>query len=471
MRSITILLSFILISSCLYSAKSAELKLTIINDQHVNVHISYYFPNVSLYQKEGIFNNEVILIDISQPAYLQIEVENKLIPVFLKPNDKVSISLDKSFELLKYSSPDNDLKSFYSFRENFAQFEEVKTLKINSEEYMAIATSYAERAKAQLHQLSKNTEKWILSNEYIDFEKNNITYQEAILEMDYSLQNISKYYKVDKDGSKVGYSTQYKKLFKVLMPKYPLKSNFKYSYSSPEYLNYVNRLFKFLARMDYFPSFTLPELSIAKIAADFNSVLGNSSYGFSRFNVELLIQNWDSVKHYVDSPEYIDYIQSRIKKNKEVELFEENNIRTRKLEVIEENSLEWFNSFLKDNSGKVVYVDFWATWCGPCIASFPASREVYDEVISDEIVFLYICPDSPSKQEQWRKIVQEYNLGGNHVFIPSKLLKSDLTRHFKINEWPTYMIFNKNGKLVERKPPPPQIKLELLNLLNKYSAE
>ena len=57
---------------------------------------------------------------------------------------------------------------------------------------------------------------------------------------------------------------------------------------------------------------------------------------------------------------------------------------------------------LSDYAGKVVVIDFWATWCGPCIASFPHVQEVAKAHAAHDVVVLAVCTsDSRGKFEEW----------------------------------------------------------------------
>ena len=59
---------------------------------------------------------------------------------------------------------------------------------------------------------------------------------------------------------------------------------------------------------------------------------------------------------------------------------------------------------ISDYAGKVVVIDFWATWCGPCIASFPHVQEVAKAHAAHDVVVLAVCTsDSRSKFEEWVK--------------------------------------------------------------------
>lgn len=104
---------------------------------------------------------------------------------------------------------------------------------------------------------------------------------------------------------------------------------------------------------------------------------------------------------------------------------------------------------LSDFKGKVVYIDFWASWCGPCRAMMPASKQMHAQLSEKEkkqIVFLYISIDAD--ENAWRKGIKDMQIEGVNVISPGNW-KSDACSYFQINSIPRYMIMNKNGDIVE----------------------
>ena len=62
---------------------------------------------------------------------------------------------------------------------------------------------------------------------------------------------------------------------------------------------------------------------------------------------------------------------------------------------------------LSDYKGKTVVLDFWATWCGPCLASLPHTQEVAKKFKADGVVVLAVCTsDTRAKFEEWLKANQ-----------------------------------------------------------------
>lgn len=105
---------------------------------------------------------------------------------------------------------------------------------------------------------------------------------------------------------------------------------------------------------------------------------------------------------------------------------------------------------LSSFKGKVIYVDFWASWCGPCRQEFPFSKQLQNDLKNkDEVVFLYISIDE--NKEAWKKAVSSLGLdkGGVNVYAP------ELAAAYGVSAIPRYMLFNKEGQLVDPNAPRP----------------
>lgn len=101
----------------------------------------------------------------------------------------------------------------------------------------------------------------------------------------------------------------------------------------------------------------------------------------------------------------------------------------------------------KDLEGKVLYIDFWATWCAPCLANMPDSKKLMEEFKSrEDIVFVYI--NVKDSKKKWLNYLEKNNTDGTQLFANEEISEK-LYKEFYINGIPRYMIVAKDGKLIE----------------------
>lgn len=127
---------------------------------------------------------------------------------------------------------------------------------------------------------------------------------------------------------------------------------------------------------------------------------------------------------------------------------------------------------LADLKGKYVYVDVWATWCGPCKVEIPYLQEVENKYHGKNIAFVSISVDDPKRNgswekanENWRKMVEEEELGGIQLFAPQGF-QSQFIKDYKINGIPRFILIDPKGNIVDASAPRPSSK-QLINLFNE----
>ncbi len=108
---------------------------------------------------------------------------------------------------------------------------------------------------------------------------------------------------------------------------------------------------------------------------------------------------------------------------------------------------ELFDSMINKFKGKVVYVDFWATWCGPCMQGIKEIAPLKDEMKGQEVVFLYITNQS-SPEKTWSNSIP--NIKGEHYRV-SEDEWNYLSQKFNISGIPHYVLVNKKGEIVNPK--------------------
>jgi len=119
-----------------------------------------------------------------------------------------------------------------------------------------------------------------------------------------------------------------------------------------------------------------------------------------------------------------------------------------------------------DFRGKVVLVDVWATWCGPCKKEIPALKELEKEMHGKEVVFISYSVDKVKDLDKWKKFIVDEQLGGVQLFAPADF-SSPVCTNYKINAIPRFMVFDKKGNIVTIDAPRPSTP-DLKTLLEKY---
>ncbi len=117
---------------------------------------------------------------------------------------------------------------------------------------------------------------------------------------------------------------------------------------------------------------------------------------------------------------------------------------------------------LADLKGKYVYVDVWATWCGPCKVEIPALKELEKNYHDKNIVFVSMSIDDDRSHkgswelanQDWRAMVTDKELSGVQIFAP-KGWKSKFVTDYKIQGIPRFILIDPDGNVVDASAPRP----------------
>lgn len=113
------------------------------------------------------------------------------------------------------------------------------------------------------------------------------------------------------------------------------------------------------------------------------------------------------------------------------------------------NTLDGGTMNISELKGKVVYVDFWASWCGPCRKQFPFAKELKKKFTKKElkkVVFLYISIDD--NEDSWRKAIEQYDIQGLHGWSPGGW-GSKASQAFQLRSIPRYMLIDAKGNVAD----------------------
>jgi len=119
-------------------------------------------------------------------------------------------------------------------------------------------------------------------------------------------------------------------------------------------------------------------------------------------------------------------------------------------------------SIVERYKGTVIYIDFWAPWCGPCLREFPYSKKLQEHFEGKEITFLYL--GNQSSEDIWRSSIANNQLSGEHILLTDTQF-AHLSKLFKITGIPHYVLIDRDGKVVSKKADRPSSS-RILDILN-----
>ena len=132
-----------------------------------------------------------------------------------------------------------------------------------------------------------------------------------------------------------------------------------------------------------------------------------------------------------------------------------------------ETGEELLREIVKPYEGKLVYLDVWGTWCSPCKREMEHASGIKQAMKGKEVVFLYLANRSP--EESWKNVIKEYGLTGEqvvHYNLP-EVHQDKLEKYLKVRSFPTYILVDRKGNIVDRNPPRPSSEKRLVDYLNE----
>ena len=140
-----------------------------------------------------------------------------------------------------------------------------------------------------------------------------------------------------------------------------------------------------------------------------------------------------------------------------------------KTEIIDLNKAQYSNEsfqlILDKYKGKVIYLDFWASWCAPCKREMPYSEKLQEEFKGQDVVFVYMSVDRNG--QSWLNMVNQLQLTGEH-YLSNAAIQQQLNARFNVRSIPRYVLIDKNGKVVNAnaaRPSSPTIISDIKKLL------
>ncbi|WP_313805725.1 TlpA disulfide reductase family protein [Flavobacterium sp.] len=238
-------------------------------------------------------------------------------------------------------------------------------------------------------------------------------------------------------------------------PKYDEKTNldnendflFSSSYKQLVATKFNNDLYSKMAEGDeYTYKLALPKIKEVKSAAIRNAHIQNLAYEVGAGNPEATMLYNEIMTISTDAK----FKEGLTEKFNKIKTLTPGNVSPK----FDYENYKGGKTSLESLKGKYVYIDVWATWCGPCRREIPSLQKIEEQYHGKNIEFVSMSIDAKKDYEKWRKFVDEKKLGGIQLFADNDW-NSKFVTDYAIEGIPRFILVDPNGNIVSADAPRP----------------
>ena len=383
-------------------------------------------------EQDGTFSDTLTV----ENGYYNLDHGREVAYMYLEKGDSINVSLDtKEFdETIKYSGIGSSKNNFLAEKvliEEKADIDISKVYAMEEPEFIAVMEDL-KNSKVKSLESKEN-----LSSEFKTTEKKNIDYDYLI-----NLLNYPSYHKHFAKKAEFKASDDFMTRFSSIDYNNSKDYEALDSYKRLVQIHYAKKL-----RDSDNPSLIFDEVSNAGIDAlkeDFSKSL---RYDISPSN-ENLKAFYDGIMKLSSDEKYKEEITAKYDKVSKLAKGMPSPA------FVEYENHKGGTTSLKDLKGKYVYVDVWATWCGPCIREIPSLKEVEKQFHGKNIAFVSTSIDKASAHNTWVEMVKNKELGGIQLMADNDW-NSQFVKDYAIEGIPRFILIDPDGNIVSADAPRP----------------
>ncbi len=176
----------------------------------------------------------------------------------------------------------------------------------------------------------------------------------------------------------------------------------------------------------------------------------------------------DTLQYYYPKSPYLKgALQEMAKITKQLSKNENND----KIRYIKPGTVSSLSDLVKPYAGKIVYLDVWGTWCGPCRIEMSYVKDLKKKFSGKDVVFIYLDMDEEMKENSWKEYVSYFNIEGEHYRM-NKVEIQPIWEEIRkaggsARGYPTYVLFDRSGKIISPEAERPSTREKLYTQLEK----